>query len=130
MPLDLCHSTAPHEKLKLPEWYVSNLMMDRALDAICRRVKKFDRKHRSRLSDEPNPRDLMRPFPAEPMQMWPISTRVEPSAREAMVAGTSLVENSQARRRRSVRLAQTIEMRVFGHLSCVCLPLVWRRPCR
>jgi hypothetical protein len=45
MPLDLCHPTAPHEKLKLPEWYVSNLMMDRALDAICRRVKKFDRKH-------------------------------------------------------------------------------------
>jgi hypothetical protein len=27
------------------EWYVSSLMMDRALDAICRRVKKFDRKH-------------------------------------------------------------------------------------
>jgi putative SOS response-associated peptidase YedK len=36
------------------------------------------------LSDEPNPRDLMRPFPAEPMQMWLISTRVEPSACEAM----------------------------------------------
>jgi hypothetical protein len=45
MPLDLCHPTAPHGKLKLPEWYVSSLMMDRALDAICRRVKKFDRKH-------------------------------------------------------------------------------------
>jgi hypothetical protein len=45
MPLDLCHPTAPHKKLKLPEWYVSSLMMDRALDAICRRVKKFDRKH-------------------------------------------------------------------------------------
>jgi hypothetical protein len=45
MPLDLWHPTAPHAKLKLPEWYVSNLMMDRALDAICRRVKKFDRKH-------------------------------------------------------------------------------------
>jgi hypothetical protein len=45
MPLDLCHPTAPHQKLRLPEWYVSNLMMDRALDAICRRVKKFDRKH-------------------------------------------------------------------------------------
>ena len=24
-------------------------------------------------SEEPNPRDLMRPFPAEPMRMWPIS---------------------------------------------------------
>jgi putative SOS response-associated peptidase YedK len=28
------------------------------------------------LGDEPNPYDLMRPFPAEPMRMWPISTRV------------------------------------------------------
>jgi hypothetical protein len=45
MPLDLCHPTAPHTKLRLPEWYVSSLMMDRALDAICRRVRKFDRKH-------------------------------------------------------------------------------------
>jgi putative SOS response-associated peptidase YedK len=26
--------------------------------------------------DEPDPGDLMRPFPAEPMRMWPISTRV------------------------------------------------------
>jgi hypothetical protein len=45
MPLDVCHPTAPHRKLKLPEWYVSSLMMDRALDAVVRRVKKFDRKH-------------------------------------------------------------------------------------
>ena len=45
MPLDHCHPTAPHRKLRLPEWYVSSLMMDRALDAIVRRVKKFDRKH-------------------------------------------------------------------------------------
>jgi hypothetical protein len=45
MPLDFCHPTAPHRKLKLPEWYVSSLMMDRALDAICRRVKTLDRKH-------------------------------------------------------------------------------------
>ena len=29
------------------------------------------------LSDEPNPSDLMRPFPAEPMRMCPISTRVK-----------------------------------------------------
>ena len=28
------------------------------------------------LGDEPDPRDLMRPFPAGPMRMWPISTRV------------------------------------------------------
>ncbi len=45
MPLDFCHPTAPHKKLKLPEWYASNLMLDRALDAIMRRVKKLDRKH-------------------------------------------------------------------------------------
>jgi putative SOS response-associated peptidase YedK len=28
------------------------------------------------LSDQPDPRDLMRPFPAGLMRMWPISTRV------------------------------------------------------
>ncbi len=28
------------------------------------------------LSDEPDPCDLLKPFPAEPMRMWPISTRV------------------------------------------------------
>jgi putative SOS response-associated peptidase YedK len=28
------------------------------------------------LGPEPDPRDLMRPFPAESMRMWPISTRV------------------------------------------------------
>jgi hypothetical protein len=28
------------------------------------------------LGEEPAPRDLMRPFPARPMRMWPISTRV------------------------------------------------------
>ena len=45
MPLEFCHPTAPHERLELPEWYVSSLMMDRALDAVVRRVKKLDRKH-------------------------------------------------------------------------------------
>jgi putative SOS response-associated peptidase YedK len=28
------------------------------------------------LSDEPDPRDLMHPFPSGLMRMWPISTRV------------------------------------------------------
>ena len=28
------------------------------------------------LGEEPDPHDLMRPFKAEPMRMWPISTRV------------------------------------------------------
>jgi hypothetical protein len=45
MPLKYCHPLAPHSRLRLPEWYVSNLMMERALDAILRRVKKLDRKH-------------------------------------------------------------------------------------
>jgi hypothetical protein len=45
MPLDFCHPHAPHRKLRLPEWYVSSLMLDRALDAIVRRVKKLDRDH-------------------------------------------------------------------------------------
>lgn len=45
MPLDTCHPHAPHTKLKVPDWYVSALMLDRALDAILRRVKKFDRNH-------------------------------------------------------------------------------------
>ena len=42
MPLDFCHPEAPHKKLRLPEWFVSSLMLDRALDAIVRRVKKLD----------------------------------------------------------------------------------------
>ena len=45
MPLDYCHPTAPHKKLRMPNWYVSGLMMDRALDAVARRVKNLDRKH-------------------------------------------------------------------------------------
>ena len=28
------------------------------------------------LSDEPDPHELMQPFPAGPMRIWPISTRV------------------------------------------------------
>jgi hypothetical protein len=45
MLLGYCHPTAPHRKLRLPEWYVSSLMMDRALDAVLRRVGKLDRNH-------------------------------------------------------------------------------------
>lgn len=40
-----CHPTAPHKKLRVPDWYVSCVMLDRALDAILRRVKKLDRSH-------------------------------------------------------------------------------------
>jgi len=45
MPADACHPAAPHKKLRIPDWYVSGLMLDRALDAILRRVKKLDRSH-------------------------------------------------------------------------------------
>ena len=45
MPLHFCHPNTPHKKLKMPEWYVSSLMMDRALDAVVRRAKKIDRSH-------------------------------------------------------------------------------------
>jgi hypothetical protein len=45
MPSSTCHPDAPHVKLKAPDWYISSLMLDRALDAILRRVKKFDREH-------------------------------------------------------------------------------------
>ena len=45
MPLHFCHPNTPHRKLRMLEWFVSRLMMDRALDAVVRRVKKLDRKH-------------------------------------------------------------------------------------
>jgi hypothetical protein len=45
MPLQFCHPEAPHKKLRIPEWYISTLMLDRALDAIVRRVKNLDRQH-------------------------------------------------------------------------------------
>jgi hypothetical protein len=48
MPLDVCHPTAPHKKLKLPEWYVSDLMLDRALDAILRRMTIYIDRHMPR----------------------------------------------------------------------------------
>jgi putative SOS response-associated peptidase YedK len=46
---------------------------------------------------EPDPRDLLGPFPAEPMRMWPISTRVnkpendDPSIVEQVVLTNSSV---------------------------------------
>jgi hypothetical protein len=45
MPAVGCHPIAPHKKLHIPDWYVSSLMLDRALDAILRHLKKLDRKH-------------------------------------------------------------------------------------
>jgi hypothetical protein len=45
MPSSFRRPGAPRTKLRAPDWYVSSLMMDRALDAVMRRVKHFDRKH-------------------------------------------------------------------------------------
>ncbi len=45
MPAQGCHPYAAHKKLRIPDWYVSSLMLDRALDAILLRVKKLDRTH-------------------------------------------------------------------------------------
>jgi putative SOS response-associated peptidase YedK len=47
------------------------------------------------LGDDADPRDLLRPFPAEPMRMWPISTRVnependDPSITEPIALASS-----------------------------------------
>ncbi len=45
MPENCCHPIGAHEKLRMPDTYVSNLMLDRALDAIEKRVKTIDRDH-------------------------------------------------------------------------------------
>lgn len=39
MPTYSCHPISAHKKLHIPDWYVSSLMLDRALDAIIKRVK-------------------------------------------------------------------------------------------
>jgi hypothetical protein len=39
MIVDRCHPAAPHKKLRVPDWYASSLMTERALDAILRRIK-------------------------------------------------------------------------------------------
>ena len=44
MPTNSCHPEAPHRNLRLPDVFVSSLMLDRAVDAILRRVH-LDRNH-------------------------------------------------------------------------------------
>ena len=44
MPTYSCHPVSAHKKLRIPDWYISSLMLDRALDAIVRRVKQ-DRRY-------------------------------------------------------------------------------------
>ena len=45
MPKDCCHPVGAHKRLRIPDTYVSSLMLDRALDAIVRRVGTIDRNH-------------------------------------------------------------------------------------
>ena len=45
MPMNCCHPIGAHKKLRMPDTYVSSLMLDRALDAIAKRVGPIDRKH-------------------------------------------------------------------------------------
>ncbi len=45
MPDTCCHPIAAHKKLRIPDTNVSNLMLDRALDAIAKRVGPIDRDH-------------------------------------------------------------------------------------
>ncbi len=45
MPESCCHPVGAHERLRIPDTYVSSLMLDRALDAIQRRVGRVDRDH-------------------------------------------------------------------------------------
>src|SRR5580658_10247656 len=45
MPASCCHPVGAHQRLRLPDTYVSSLMLDRALNAIARRVGAIDRAH-------------------------------------------------------------------------------------
>jgi len=45
MPESCCHPIGAHKRLRIPDTYVSSLMLDRALDAIARRVGAIDRGH-------------------------------------------------------------------------------------
>jgi hypothetical protein len=45
MPENCCHPVGAHKRLRLPDTDVSSLMLDRALDAIERRVGTIDRDH-------------------------------------------------------------------------------------
>ena len=45
MPENCCHPIGAHKRLRIPDTYVSSLMLDRALDAIERRIGAIDREH-------------------------------------------------------------------------------------
>jgi len=45
MPENCCHPIGAHRRLRISDTYVSSLMLDRALDAIAKRVGAIDRDH-------------------------------------------------------------------------------------
>ena len=45
MPESCCHPVGAHKRLRIPDTYVSSLMLDRAINAIARRVGTIDRNH-------------------------------------------------------------------------------------
>jgi hypothetical protein len=45
MPANCCHPVGAHKRLRMPDTYVSSLMLDRALNAIARRAGAIDRAH-------------------------------------------------------------------------------------
>jgi putative SOS response-associated peptidase YedK len=47
------------------------------------------------LEPEPDPHDLLEPFPSEPMTMWPISKRVNSSANDDQDLVTEIALNQQ-----------------------------------
>jgi hypothetical protein len=60
-----------------------------------------------RLGEEPDPRDLMRPFPAAPMRMWPISTRVNAEKGLQWRSGRSGRKRRHRGPRKAVRAANS-----------------------
>ena len=68
MPLHFCHPNMPYRKLRMPEWFVSSVIMDRrsnhATHFVARPLLFGARRDR--------------PFPAALMRMWPISTGHKP----------------------------------------------------
>ncbi len=45
MPANCCHPVGAHKKLHMPDTYVSSVMLDRALNAIVKKVGPIDRSH-------------------------------------------------------------------------------------
>ena len=80
------------------------------------------------LGQEPDPHDLLVPFPADQMAMWPISTRVnKPENDDAIVARSGRVIPSPARSSRFGNLSQRPPPASFDALPARCKTSA--RPC-